>query len=160
MDLNTASAVSRYIEDRLHAYWHDVDFNWGENAAGHYTEDGLFEAPTVRYEGREQIAAFYRWRKTRGARVNVHLVGNFSCTLVSDTEAAIIWICTLYARDGEAPQPSEAATAISRVEDRFLLQDGEWLCAHRKWITLFRGERPTTRLAPEEMARLVDGEKE
>lgn len=51
MTLSEKSCISRHLEETVIAYWHDVDFNWGRNAAAHYTEDAVFVSPRVRYEG-------------------------------------------------------------------------------------------------------------
>jgi SnoaL-like protein len=153
MELTERSLISRHLEEKVIAYWHDVDFHWGQGAAAHYTEDGLFISPTTRYEGRPQIAEFYAWRRDRGGRVNVHLVGNFFLRTLSAERAEVDWICTLHASDGDAPQPSAPPIAISRVEDVFVLVEGDWLCQRRSWHTLFKGETPTTALSADEMAQ-------
>jgi hypothetical protein len=152
---DTTGDVARELERLVVAYWHEVDFNWGRDAADHYTADGLFVSAGARYEGREQIREFYAWREERGARVNVHLVGNFHLVRLTESEAEAHWICTLFAHDGEAPQPSAPPIAISRVEDIFVRDGGRWLCRQRHWHTLFRGDTPTTRLSQDEMARRI-----
>ena len=152
MELSRYSIVSRHLEEKVIAYWHEVDFNWGLDAAAHYTADGVFVSPNARYEGRAEIAEFYAWRKDRGDRVNVHLVGNFFVRALTDDRAEVSWICTLFANDGNAPQPSAPPIAISRVEDVFVLQDGVWLCQKRAWHTLFKGDVKTTAMSAAEMA--------
>jgi len=150
----TYSRLWRHLEEKVIAYWHDVDFNWGRNAAEHYTPDGVFVSANARYEGREQISEFYAWREQRGPRVCVHLVGNFHLKSLTQDTAEAEWICTLFARDGEAPQPVALPAAISRVEDSFVrVDDGNWLCRRRRWHTLFRGDTPVTRLDREEMRK-------
>jgi len=153
MTLSEKSCISRHLEETVIAYWHDVDFNWGRNAATHYTTDAEFISPRVRYAGRDQIREFYAWRKERGERVNVHLVANFHLKSLSGVRAEVAWICLLYAHDGEAPQPSAPPIAISRVEDIFVNKESEWLCRRRNWHSLFRGGVPTTGIGPEEMER-------
>ena len=156
MPAETPDQVAHHLERLVVAYWHDVDFNWGRNATAHYTANAAFVAPGTRYEGREQIRAFYAWREERGARVNVHIVGNFHLAELGGNEAEAHWICTLFAHDGEAPQPAAPPIAISRVEDRFVREeDGEWRCRERRWHTLFKGDTPTTRMSPDEMAKRV-----
>lgn len=156
MDADKANAISRHLEERLIAYWHDVDFNWGENAADYYTKDGLFLSERSRYEGRDQIREFYAWRKERSERVNVHLVGNFWLKSLSENKVEAHWICTLYAHDGVAPQESAPPIAISRVEDVFVREGyGPWLCQQRVWHSLFRGGVPTTTLDSKEMATRI-----
>lgn len=153
MEAAKASAVSRHLEELVIAYWHEVDFNWGRNATAHYTADAVFLSGQSRYEGREEIRQFYAWREERGARVNVHLVGNFHLKRLSESEAEVHWICTLFAHDGEAPQQAAPPIAISRVEDIFVRESGAWLCRKRHWHALFKGDTPTTRLSREEMAK-------
>lgn len=156
MDAAKASAISRHLEERLIAYWHDVDFNWGENAADYYTEDALFESERSRYEGRDQIREFYAWRKERSERVNVHLVGNFWVKSLDEEKAEAHWICTLFAHDGVAPQISAPPIAITRVEDIFVRDgDGPWLCRQRVWHSLFRGGVQTTAMSKDEMAKRI-----
>lgn len=152
MDNVVASQVRRHLEEKVIDYWHDVDFHWGVNASEHYTENGLFTGKGIHYEGRDEIKAFYAWRRNRGERVNVHLVGNFTCKFSSDDEANVTWICFLYAKDGVAPQPSEAPISISRVEDTFVrTTSGEWLCSKREWNQMFKGDAPTTRMSRDAM---------
>ncbi len=155
MTPDNASAVWRHLEERVIAYWHDVDFHWGINAAEHYTPDGVFISARSRYEGRAQIAEFYAWRKERSERVNVHLVGNFYLKKLDTRRAEVDWICTLFANDGEAPQPAQPPIAISRVEDIFVreTETAPWLCRQRTWHTLFRGGTPTTALSKDEMQK-------
>ena len=77
------------LTHELHAlvidYWHDVDTNWGRNAPGYYTEDGVFEGTKNSYKGREKIRAFYKWREDRGARTVVHAVHNFQAVRMART---------------------------------------------------------------------------
>lgn len=41
--------VARDLYDKLIAYWHEVDFNWGRNAGEYYMEDAIFRAaPSMR----------------------------------------------------------------------------------------------------------------
>jgi len=146
--------VANRLERALIAYWHDVDFNWGANAAAHYTQNGAFISPRARYDGRTQIAEFYAWRKERGARVNVHLVSNFWLKALTPDTAETDWICTLFAADGAAPQPSAPPVAISRVSDSYVRDAaGGWLCRERRWHTLFTGAISTTAMPADEMAR-------
>ena len=43
MDKVERQAIARELHDKVIAYWHDVDFNWGRNAGEYYTEDGIFD---------------------------------------------------------------------------------------------------------------------
>lgn len=147
--------VTSDLYNKLVAYWHDVDFNWGRCAAQYYTEDALFEIKNGSnpYRGRTEIGAFYAYREDRGARVVVHAIHNFMCSVESDVRVAGAWICMIYAHDGEAPQVSAPPIAISRIEDTYVLVDGEWLVERRTWYPLFRGGAKGTHASAEEIAK-------
>ena len=72
--------IARQLHEKVVAYWHDVDFNWGRNASAHYTEDGVFLGSSVRYDGRAEIQEFYNWRLDRGERTNVSPPARRSCS--------------------------------------------------------------------------------
>ena len=59
MDAAKKREIAFDLHNKLVAYWHDVDFNWGLNAASYYTEDGVFESGGVApYTGRGEIEEF------------------------------------------------------------------------------------------------------
>jgi hypothetical protein len=142
------------LHNKLIAYWHDVDFNWGRNAGSYYTEDAIFETAgsTNAYHGRAEIEAFYDFRRDRGARVNVHAVVNFTCAFEGDRVLGS-WICVLYAHDGEAPQPSAPPIVTALVKDTYVRHDDEWLVARRTWHILFRGGVAGTSAPREEIEK-------
>lgn len=155
--------VARDLYDKLIAYWHEVDFNWGRNAGEYYMEDAVFEGGngSFAYNGVSEIREFYKWREERGARVSVHAINNFHCEFESDTLATASWICMLYAHDGEAPQASEPPIGIQKVVDQYVLADnGLWLCQRRTWHSLFAGGVPGTGLTPQQMAERRAGQSQ
>jgi len=156
MDKAKQQIIARELHDKVIAYWHDVDFNWGRNAGAHYTEDGVFDGSTFSYNGRSQIEEFYAFRRDRGPRVVFHAVINFHCTVESETAARADWVCVLWAHDGEAPQVSAPPISTSLIKDVYVRQDGEWLCKHRTWHTLFKGGVEATILTPEAMAKRLE----
>lgn len=156
MDKVERQTAARELHDKLIAYWHDVDFNWGRNAGAYYTEDGIFDGATFSYNGRQQIEEFYAFRRDRGPRVVLHAVINFHCTFESDTLAHGDWVCVLWAHDGEPPQESAPPISTSLIKDTYVLQDGEWLVKRRTWHTLFKGGVEVTILKPEDMAKRME----
>ena len=46
-------------------YWYDVDFNDGRTAHEFFTPDGVKIVGHNRFEGREEIRAFYEWRASQ-----------------------------------------------------------------------------------------------
>jgi len=134
------------IEAQLHDYWHDVDRNWGRNAASFYTEDGVFGGEAATYTGRAEIAAFYQYRIDRGVpRVAVHAVSNLRVSFEGREQAHSTWYLLSYAADGQPVLPTHPPIVIALVSDTYRRQpDGRWLCAHRNFEMLFTGgTRPT-----------------
>jgi len=139
--------ITQELQMRLHDFWHDVDTNWGRNAAQFFTEDGVFEASRQVYNGRERIEAFYRYRLGRGPRVAVHAVSNFRAVPTSPTTATSTWYLLLYAHDGEPVLPTAPPIQIALATDSSVLcADGVWRYKHRKFDVWFSGGVPTTTL--------------
>ncbi len=136
------------LEALLHDYWHDVDRNWGRNAASFYTEDAVFGGEAATYKGRAEIAAFYQYRIDRGvARVAVHGVNNFRVSFEGRDRAHSTWYLMSYAADGEPVLPTHAPIVIALVNDEYRLQtDGQWLCSRRMFDVLFAGGTKPTNL--------------
>lgn len=126
-------------------YWHDVDHNWGRNAASYFTEEGVFEASRSIYRGRARIDEFYRFRQGRGPRVAVHAFTNFRMTLESPTRATCSWYLHLYAHDGEPILKSEPPIQVALATDICVKEsDGRWRYQHRRFQSLFEGGVATT----------------
>ncbi len=136
------------IEAQLHDYWHEVDRNWGRNAASWYTEDAVFGGEAATYTGRQEIAAFYQYRIDRGiARVAVHAVNNFRVSFEGRDKASSTWYLLSYAADGQPVLPTHAPIVIALVSDEYRLQaDGQWLCSRRMFEVLFAGGTKPTNL--------------
>lgn len=128
-----------------------MDFNWGRNAGGYYTEDAVFEGAGFAYNGRAEIEEFYAFRRERGPRVVLHAVINFDCTFEGESRASAAWVCMLYAHDGEPPQASAPPINVSLVRDECVREGGEWLVKRRSWSTLFQGGAPVTKLSRDAM---------
>ena len=56
-------------------YWYDVDVNEGRTAHEFFTPDGVKMVGHNRFEGREQIRAFYEWRARQNGAKAVHQLG-------------------------------------------------------------------------------------
>jgi SnoaL-like domain len=140
MDQIQALLIKQEIHERLLAYWRDVDENGGRNAGGFWTEDAVWDAPARTFNGRQEIQGFFDWRLTRGDRLALHTVANFTARVESDEVATATWYLLLYAADGTPVQPSEPAQQVAAIEDRYVrAAGGPWLCAHRKFRVLFTG---------------------
>jgi hypothetical protein len=56
-------------------YWYDVDVNDGAHPHEFFTPDGVKMVGHNRFEGREQIRAFYEWRARQSAKEAVRRLG-------------------------------------------------------------------------------------
>lgn len=134
------------IEEELHNYWHDVDRNWGRNAASWYTEDAIFGGELATYKGRQEIADFYQFRIDRGVeRVAVHSVTNLRVAFDGCNRAESTWYMFGYAADGVPVLPTHPPINIALVSDVYEREEnGRWLCAQRNFDVLFTGgTKPT-----------------
>jgi len=133
------------LQAQLHDLWHDVDTNWGRNAASYYTEDAEFGGKAGTYRGRRELEEFYAYRVNRGERVAVHSVTNFRTVFDGPDIAHATWYLLAYAADGVPVLPTHPPIQICLVTDRHERQpDGKWLCARRNFDVLFAGgTKPT-----------------
>jgi hypothetical protein len=150
MNLDDKLRIAAELQGMLADFWHDVDTNWGRQAADFFTEDGVFEASERSYVGRSKIEQFYRYRQDRGARVAVHSVANFRAEPSGPNEAMCTWYLILYACDGEPILPAAPPIQIALATDHCLRgKDGRWRYHHRKFSTLFKGGAATTTMSAE-----------
>ncbi|MBL0919946.1 MAG: nuclear transport factor 2 family protein [Hydrogenophaga sp.] len=137
--------ISHEIQSALIEYWHDVDTNWGARAHEFYTEDGSYTTSARTRQGRAVIAEFYSSRRDRGARISRHLVSNVRVQVQDDTHATCSWVLVLYAADGEPVLTAEVPNLIADCHDVLVREaDGQWRCASRRLVPLFKSSTPTT----------------
>jgi hypothetical protein len=86
-------------------YWYDVDFNEGRTAHEFFTPDGVKMVAHNRFEGREQIRAFYAWRARQTSAKAVRLLG------ISGVKAVRHMITNLFV----ASSSERSATALGIV---------------------------------------------
>jgi hypothetical protein len=96
-------------------YWYDVDANEGRNAHEFFTPDGVKVVGHNRFEGREQIRAFYEWRARQngtkvvsqlgisGVRAVRHLVTNLYVASSSERCATVLGMIIFLWWSIEAP---------------------------------------------------------
>ena len=115
------------------AYWEDVDFNAGRDAARFYSEDAVFDIGLggARFEGRRAIADFYAGRHAQGPRTSLHRVHNFALLDWEAQSARTRAVVSLIAADGTAPQPSAVPLMITAAETRYTAINGGWKIAAR-----------------------------
>ena len=128
----------------LAEYWHEIDFNGGAGASAYYVTDAEFHGQFASYIGVAKIQQFYDWRRQQGPRLSVHSFTNFRARFTGPGSAEATNFLFLYAANGERVLPSHAPITISLATDRFVRQDGRWLCTYRRFEHLFESETPIT----------------
>jgi hypothetical protein len=115
-------------------YWHEVDFNGGQEAHEFFTPDGVMVVGDNEFRGREKIKEFYAWRarqtasSVRTAKTMRHLINNLYVESSSENAATAIGIITFY---GGSPFPAARQTKppmlIADLANRCMLgDDGAW----------------------------------
>jgi hypothetical protein len=126
-------------------YWYEVDHNWGRQAHRYYAEGGIFAIGDKKMQGQDAVAAFYRWRESRGERVARHVVTNFSLRANEGARAKFECILCLYAADGKPVLPSRPAIMIADIVGECELgQDGRWRYLSHALVPIFEGGEPAT----------------
>ena len=88
-------------------YWYEVDFNGGRRAHEFYVPDGVFAVGDNRFEGNDQIRAYYTWRQRRGHITSRHLLNNLQVFPADEDHARQIGVLCLYRADGRPPFQGE-----------------------------------------------------
>ena len=117
-------------------YWYDVDFNEGRTAHEFFTPDGVKMVGHNRFEGREQIRAFYEWRARQngakvvrqlgisGLRAVRHLVTNLYVASSSERCATVLGIVIFYG--GPSKHQSNPPMVADLINECVLNKDNVW----------------------------------
>jgi uncharacterized protein (TIGR02246 family) len=138
----TEDGVRAEIEALNIEFWYRVDHQNGEGVAELFTEGGIYSVPGGRNVGRAAIAESYVQRAARGPRVSRHVHSNLRVTRESPTRARGLSVLTLWARDGELPQPLTLPVSVSDVHDVYVLEDDGWRIEHRHITAALKGDEP------------------
>jgi hypothetical protein len=118
------------------AYWHDVDVNDGRTAHELFTPDGVKIVGPNRFEGREEIRAFYEWRARksgaeavrrlgiRGVRAVRHLVTNLYVASSSERCATVLGMVIFYG--GKSERQSNPPMVADLINECVLNEDNVW----------------------------------
>jgi hypothetical protein len=122
-DLALSHALSRLLAN----YWADVDENGGREAHEFYEADGIYAIGNNRFEGRNQIEAFYN-RRRFGKIMTRHLVTNLRSFNDVEPYARILGLMSLYRAEGGSPfQGARPPAMIADFEARCVLgADRQW----------------------------------
>jgi SnoaL-like domain len=118
------------------AYWYDVDVNDGRTAHEFFTPDGVKVVAHNRFEGREQIRAFYEWRARQsateavrqlgisGVRAVRHLITNLYVASSSERCAKVRGIVIFYG--GKSERQSNPPMVADLINECVLNHDNVW----------------------------------
>lgn len=144
MDEPATLALKSHLIERVMRYWDEVDTRWGDDAHNYFVEDGLFQSENISLRGRDEIKAFYGWRRGRGERVSRHLVANAYVTIEAADRATVHYVMVLYAVDGVPVLPVSSPNVISDVKETFVRRGDIWLIEKKLFNGLFKGDVPAT----------------
>ena len=134
-------------------YWYDVDFNEGRTAHEFFTPDGVKMVGHNRFEGREQIRAFYEWRARQsgteavrqlginGVRAVRHLITNLYVASSSERCATVLGIVIFYG--GKSKRQSNPPMVADLINECVLNKDNVWrFKSHTLWPVFMSNETP------------------
>jgi hypothetical protein len=131
-------------------YWYDVDANEGRTAHEFFTPDAVKIVGHHRFEGREQIRAFYEWRALQspaqavrqlgisGVRAVRHLVTNLYVASSSERCATVLGILIFYG--GPSKQQSNAPMVADLINECVLDKDNVWRFKSHTLRPVFMGK--------------------
>ncbi len=149
MDDLARLVIERACERLITDYARFVDFGNAARIAELFTEDGVWEGPGTRMEGREAIRAGFWKREGVMRRVSRHVCTNVAIEVLGPGEARGLSYLVNYRydrRDGEdatAPAPAGAPKYVGEYHDRFVRTPGGWRFAERVCTLAF--VRPPSR---------------
>ena len=131
-------------------YWYDVDVNEGRTAHEFFTPDGVKTVGHHRFEGREQIRAFYEWRALQspaqavrqlgisGVKAVRHLVTNLYVASSSERRATVRGIVIFYG--GPSKQQSNPPMVADLINECVLDKDNVWRFKSHTLRPVFMGK--------------------
>jgi hypothetical protein len=117
-------------------YWYDVDVNDGRTAHEFFIPDGVKMVGHNRFEGREQIRAFYQWRARQspteavrklgisGVRAVRHLITNLNVVSSGERRATVLGIVIFYG--GQSKYLSNPPMVADLINECVLDEDNVW----------------------------------
>jgi hypothetical protein len=151
------------------AYWYDVDFNEGRTAHELFTPDSVKIVGHNRFEGREQIRAFYEWRARQnvasavrqlgisGVRAVRHLITNLNVASSSERCATARGIVIFYG--GKSKLQSNPPMVADLISECVLNEDNVWQFKSHALRPVFMSYEtpPSMQIDPDFLKRRTSG---
>jgi hypothetical protein len=128
-------------------YWYNVDFDEGRTAHEFFTPDGVKMVGHNRFEGREEIRAFYEWRARQnvataalqlgisGVRAVRHLITNLHVASSSERCATVRGIVIFYG--GTSELQSTPPMVADLINECVLNEDNLWRFKSHTLLPIF-----------------------
>jgi hypothetical protein len=132
--------IERECERLVVTYCHYVDHGVASRIADLFTDDGVWTAPGVRMEGREQLLAGFGQREANKQRMSRHVCQNFLCDVIDADHAEGVVYLILYRHDGDPERtvsPISGAEMVGEYRDRFVRTEAGWRLAERNTLATF-----------------------
>ncbi|MGW4912731.1 nuclear transport factor 2 family protein [Streptomyces sp. NPDC004270] len=142
--MDVIAQIRPRIEALIAEFAWRIDHEEGRGVAELFTTTGVYALGGVgELNGRDQIAAFYDWRRSGGPRTSRHLFTNLHLeTLDLDAgRARGTCVLSLNAAHGEGPHPLSPVMIADYADEYQRAENGEWLFARRDVSVVF-GEVP------------------
>ena len=133
MDDAERLAAERACEGLVVRYTHIADFGPGSDMVGLFTDDGVWTSGEERYEGAEQIGAFFG--RDKGHAKSRHVSSNMAITVISDIEAEGLSYFTLYRYTEEKPRVpdlEDQPVILGEYRDSYRCTADGWRIARRQ----------------------------
>jgi hypothetical protein len=135
VDVLERMLAERACERLCYDYCRVADEGHHSLLADIFTEDGIFDIPGLRLDGREAIRRFFTEREARKELRTRHVCTNVSVDVRSRTEATGLVYLTLYRRRGpvdwSVPVPTTLPALVGTYHDRYARSGGQWLLRSR-----------------------------
>jgi ketosteroid isomerase-like protein len=136
-------AITRLMTD----YTRFVDFGEAARIAELFTEDGVWDGPGVRMQGRAEVHEFFSRRETVSRRTSRHVITNVAIDLVGPDEATALSYLVNFRHDSRGdvvlPVPADHPKYVGEYRDRFVRTAAGWRFAERVFTNAFLRTRAT-----------------
>jgi len=118
------------IQDLLHRYSHNADYNAPERMREVFTADASFEVPAMglRFEGVEDIIAFFTTSREANARAR-HVISNAVIEGAGDSATSCAYLQVL-----EVQETTVATVALGRYFDELVRTPAGWRLRSRRVV--------------------------
>lgn len=133
MNDDERQAAERACEKIITRYTHLADFGPGAEMVELFTDDAVWESGEGRYEGRDELLAFFG--RDRGHTKSRHVSSNIAVTITGDDEAEAFSYFTLYRYAEEKPRVpdlDDQPVILGEYRDVFRRTADGWRLADRR----------------------------